>query len=249
VEIATGAHAGITSQVFSNTNATITLSDDLSEVLVAGTTPITVRPNWTLGTVFPNGEGFQKGTDASNSDNVIFFDPDTGGQLVYFFSSGANEWRTGSTPSNHKIIPPDSGIWIERKSTTGDFSVSLVGEVKTNQSAIYVGGNAATRRTIAPNLYPLDSVTLQNSGLYTGNATTGLLGGTTASNSDNIVVFDPVTGQQTVYFYSTSAGEWRTGLTGSNSVKIPANASVMIVRKSGRGPFIWYIPRPTMALN
>jgi uncharacterized protein (TIGR02597 family) len=249
VEIATGVHAGITSQVFSNTNSTITLTDDLSEVLVAGTTPITIRPNWTLGTAFPNGEGFQKGTTATNSDNVILFNPDNGAQLVYFYSTSANEWRSGLTPSNHVIIPPDSGVWVDRKSTSGNFTFKVTGEVKTNQSAIFIGGDAETKRTIAPNLYPLDSVTLQSSGLYTGSNSTGLAPGTNSNNSDNLVIFDPVTGSQTVYFYSSGANEWRTGSTPANTIRIPSNASVMIVRKAGRQPFVWYLPRPAMSLN
>lgn len=249
LEISTGDYAGITSQIIANSNSTLTLADDLSQVLVAGTTPVAVRPNWTLGTAFPNGEGFQKGSTPNNSDTLVLYNVDTGLPTTYFYNLSANQWRTGLTPANNAIIPPDSGIWIERKSTTSGFSIQLSGEVKVNQSAIFVGGNGATIRTLAPNLYPIDSVTLQNSGLYTGNSTTGLAGGTTPSNSDNLIVYDPSTSVPTTYFYNTSASEWRTGLNTANTVKIPANASVMIVRKSNRPPFVWYLPRPTMAIN
>jgi uncharacterized protein (TIGR02597 family) len=249
LEISTGDYAGLTSQIIGNTDSTLTLADDLSQVLEAGTTFVSVRPNWTLGTAFPNGEGFQKGTTASNSDNLILFDPDTGAQRIYFYSSSANEWRSGTSSSNNVIIPPDAGIWIERKSTVNGFSIQLSGEVKTIQSPIYVGGSAAIKRTIAPNLYPIDSVTLGSSGLYTGDPNTGLAGGSTASNSDNIIIFDPSTGAQTTYYYNTTFGEWRTGLTPSNSVKIPASSSVLIIRKANRPPFVWYAPRPPMALN
>lgn len=249
LEISTGDHAGITSQILSNTDSTITLADDLSEVLEAGTTPIAIRPNWTLGTAFPNGEGFQKGTNPSNADNIILFDPDSGLQNCYFYSNPANEWRVGSQSANDVVIPPESGVWIDRKSASSGFSIKLAGEVKVNQSAIYVGGNANLRRTLAPNLYPLDSVTLENAGLYTGNSQTGFHAATNPEDSDNLIVFNPETGLQTVYFYSAPAGEWRTGSTSANQVNIPPFASVMIVRKDSRSPFIWYLPPPQMALN
>lgn len=249
LEISTGDYAGITSQIIANSNSTLTLADDLSQVLVAGTTPIAVRPNWTLGTAFPNGNGFQKGTNPNNSDTLVLFNVDTGLPTTYYFNSSSNQWQTGLSSANNTIIPPDSGIWIERKSTTSGFSVKLSGEVKVNQSAIYVGGNKTTIRTLAPNLYPIESVTLENSGLYTGNSSTGLAGGTTPTNSDNLVIYDPITSLPTTYYYNTSVSEWRTGMNSANSVKIPANASVFIVRKNNRPPFVWYLPRPTMDIN
>lgn len=249
LEISTGDHAGITSQILSNTGSTITLADDLSEVLEAGTTPIAIRPNWTLGTAFPNGEGFQKGISPGTSDTIVMFNTENGQMIAHYFDSTANEWRTGLTPANNVVIPPDAGIWIERRSESNGFSIQLTGEVKVNQSAIYVGGNAEIRRTVAPNLYPLDSVSLADSGLYTGNPETGLMAGVSPGSSDYLIIFDPNTGAQTAYFYSSIADEWRRGLTPSNHVKIPAGASIMVVRQNNRKPFIWYIPRPFMALN
>lgn len=249
VEISNGTYAGITSSIIANTNSTLTLEDNINLVLVAGTTTVAVRPHWTLGTAFPNGDGFQKGTSPANSDTVTLIDPDTGDQNSFFYSSTANEWRSGFTSANNKVIPPDAGIWIERKSPSSGFSFKLTGEVKITQSAIYIGGNSPLRRTLAPNLYPLNSVTLQNSGLYTGNATTGLAGGTAPNVADNLVISDPVTGSQTTYYYNTAANEWRTAFSSSNNVQIPANSAVLILRKSGRPPFVWYVPRPSMNLD
>jgi uncharacterized protein (TIGR02597 family) len=247
-EVRDGNYSGLTSQIIANSASSITLADNISEIIDEGQL-IAIRPNWTLATAFPGGNGFQKGTTPTNSDTVVMFDPDTGNTTTYFFHLNFNEWRSGLTPSNNAVIPPDAGIWIERRSTSTGMSIQLTGEVKTTPSALYIGGNAATRRTLAPNLYPLDSVTLAQSGLYTGNVSTGLAGGTTPNNADNLIVYNPVSGNATTYFFNTNAQEWRSGLTPANDVVIPAGMSVMVVRKQNREPFLWQLPAPEMDLQ
>jgi hypothetical protein len=97
--------------------------------------------------------------------------------------------------------------------------------------------------------YPLASKRLADIALYTGNSATGVAGGTSAAAADTVTIYNPATGVGTAYFYNTTANQWRTGLTDASNVTIPDGAAVLVTRKSGRAPFTWYIPQPTMALN
>jgi uncharacterized protein (TIGR02597 family) len=249
LSIKNGSNAGDFSTIASNTANSITLSDDLNSVLSTSTT-FSVTPYWTLETAFPSGGGLQGGTSATAADNVIIYNSNFVG-TTYFYNSTAAQWRTGLTNSNNVIIPPGTGIAIERKQNT-PVAIKIPGSVPLGTSAVDVNGStsgSATRFTLVGSAYPLGSRTLSEIGLYTGDPTTGLAGGTSATAADNVLIFDPATGNSVTYFYNTTANQWRTGLTASNSVTIPEGAAVRIVRKNGRAPFTWYIPQPTMALN
>jgi uncharacterized protein (TIGR02597 family) len=249
LSIKNGSNAGDFSTIASNTANSITLSDDLNSVLSTSTT-FSVTPYWTLGTAFPSGGGLQGGTSVTAADNVIIYNSNFVG-TTYFYNSTLARWRTGLTDSNNVIIPPGTGIAIERKQNT-PVAIIIPGSVPLGASTVDVNGSAsgsATRFTLVGSAYPLASRSISEIGLYTGDSTTGLAGGSSVTAADNVIIFDPATGNPTTYFYNTTASQWRTGLTPSNSVTIPEGAAVRIVRKNGRAPFTWYIPQPTMALN
>jgi uncharacterized protein (TIGR02597 family) len=247
--LSNGDNAGEFSTIVANTANSITLADDLNSVL-ATTSTFSVTPYWTLGTAFPNGGGLQGGTSVAAADTVTIYNANFVG-TNYFYNSTANQWRTGITASDNVIIPPGSGLGIERKQEA-PVSLVLAGSVPLGASAVDVNGSVsgtATRNTLVGSAYPLASRRLADIGLYTGDAATGVVGGTSVAAADTVTIFNPATGVATVYFYNTTANQWRTGLTGSDNVTIPEGAAVLIARKNGRSPFTWYIPQPTMALN
>jgi uncharacterized protein (TIGR02597 family) len=251
IEFLNTANAGVISDITASTTNTITLADDVSSLLTAGTTTFKIRPHWTIGTVFGanNSAGLFGATTASAADNIQIQNATTGVKAIYFYNTSAAQWRNNFTDATNVVIPPDVGLIIERKVTSA-VSFTLVGEVKLGNSELaIVGGNAIQNVNIVPNPYPLNSVTLATSNLFTGSASTGVVGGTTASAADTLGIFNSGTGIITTYFYNTTAGQWRNNFTDSSSVVIPEGASVIITRKSGRPSFNWYVPQPTMNLN
>ena len=128
----------------------------------------------------------------------------------------------------------------------------IPGSVPLGTSSVDINGSSsgtATRNTLVGSAYPLASRRLADIGLYTGNSATGVFSGTSASSADTVGIFNPTTGVQTIYFYSSTNNRWQTGPSDASNITIPEGAAVLIARKNGRAPFTWYIPQPTMALN
>ncbi len=250
LEITNGTSSGVLVDIASNTTNTITLAEDVAALLTAGTSTIKVRPFHTFATAFGanNSAGFLGGTSAGAADNVSVLNPQTGGFTTYYYNTNNNRWQTGLADATNTVIRSDAAFQVERKLTTA-FSFTVVGEVKLGPTEVPVGGGtAAGNYTLAPNPYPLNSVTLANSGLYTGNAATGFQGGTSAAGSDNLSILNPQTGGFTTYYYNTNNSRWQTGLTDASNVVIPEGAGVQLFRRAGRPAFSWFVPQPTMNL-
>jgi uncharacterized protein (TIGR02597 family) len=241
-------NTGLVSEVLSTSGNTITLVDNINDAISAGVTTFNVTPYWTLSTAFPAGGGLTGGTAAASADTITIIPP-TGGALTYFYSTSFNQWRRGTTDSSNVVIPPGSGMQIIRKQV-GNVDVVLAGSVTLGPVEAIVGGATSTtsRNSFVANPFPLASKTLGTSGLYTGDPTTGVVGGSAAASADTVTIFDPSTGQALTYFYSTSFNQWRRGTTDSSNVTIPIGAAVQITRKANRGEFSWFIQQPDMAL-
>ena len=258
LEVVNGANAGrlsdIATTVNSQSESVITLADDLSGSLTAGSSSVKIRPMWTLGTAFGvnNSAGFQGGPTSTSADIIQLFNPTNGQSTLYFYNTTAQQWRRGAVDATNDVIPPDAGLRVERKAST-PVSFTLPGAVKLGPTGLFVqgGSNAANPQNsnYVPNPYPMNSVTLANSNLYTGDPATGVLGGATASQADTVSLYDTATGQFTNYFYKTTApAGWRTGAQDASNVVIPEGASVLIKRKNTQQSFIWYVPQPAMNL-
>ena len=248
LQVKSGASNGLISQIVATSATSITLADNLNDILQDNNTAFDIIPYWTLSTALPNGAGLKTGTSANAADTISMVDPQTGVVNTYFYHSTANQWRRGNTDSSHVLISPGAGLLVTRKDPAS-VSILASGTVPAGpiQADIAAASSGASRSTFVANPFPLPSVTLANSGLYTGNPATGVVGGTSANSADNVIIFDPSTGAANTYFYSTSAGQWRRGNTDSSNVTIPEGASVIVSRKAGRGAFEWYIPQPAYA--
>jgi uncharacterized protein (TIGR02597 family) len=249
LEIVNGANAGLISDIQSATTTSVTLADDVTAAVTAGTTIVRIRPLWTLATAFGanNSAGFQGGFSSSQADVIQVLDPATGLSSLYFYSTGNSRWQTGANDATNYIIPPDAGLRIERRANT-PVAFTLTGAVKLGPSALFVQGGNAASVNYTPNPYPLNSVTLGTSNLFTGNSTTGVIGGFTASQSDTVSFYDTASGISTSYFYHTGNAQWQTGSTPANDVVIPSGTAIVIKRKAGASSFNWFVPQPTMNL-
>ena len=263
VEVTNGPSAGLISDITSATTSSVTLADDLSGVIVAGTTTVKIRPMWTFATAFgaTNSAGFAGGTSPTGSADIIsLINPLTGASANYFYHSTAARWQTGLSDASNHVIPPDMALRIERKAGTA-LTLPLAGAVKLGTTGVFVqGGSSPKNLNYVPNPYPLASVALKDSNLYTGSAVTGLAGGANPASADNLSLFNTSTGLFTNYFFNTNFsdsnhpnGRWQTGLSDASNVRIPEGTAVLITRKSTspgeRGSFTWYVPQPAMALN
>ena len=258
IELTNGTTAGLTASVTATSAsdstqggaATITLDQNITSAITAGTTTFLVRPHWTFGTAFgpTNSAGFLGSVTPSRADSILILDPNTGASTNYYFSTSNNTWTSSGADATNAIIPPNAGLYIQRKATAS-LSVQVVGEVKLGQTGLgIVGGSSPSNISLIPNPYPLDSVSLANSNLYTGNAATGLVGSVTPSNADNLGILDTSTGAIANYYYNTTHSRWENSGNDASAVTIPSGSSVLITRKNNRPTFIWYVPQPAMNL-
>lgn len=247
--VANGANEGDFSSVVTNNTNSITIADNLTAILSNQVT-FEVIPYWTLDTALPAGGGLNGGANATAADTVALYNTNFIA-TTYFYNSTTNQWRTGITPSGNAIIPPGTGMLIDRK-TNAPASIVVVGNVPIGNSAVDVNGSTGpTRNTLVGSAYPLSSTNLAGIGLYTTNTNTGLAPGPNATAADTVQIFNPTNGVPTTYFVFTNAtnsGQWRTGITPSDNVVIPEGAAILIARKTNRPAFTWYIPQPPMNL-
>jgi len=255
IEITNGSGAGAMSTIVSSDNDhTLTLADNVSAVIdnAGGTTAFKTRPHWTFATAFGanNSAGFLGGGSASTSDIIQLLNPSTGALTSYYYNTNNNRWQTGLSDATNVIIPPDRGMLVVHK-TTSPVTFVLQGNVKLGATGLYITGGSASQTTasIINNPYPLGSVTLGTSGLYTGSASTGLVGAGSASTADTVGFLNPTTGALSSYYYNTNNSRWQTGLSDATNTVIPDGAAVLITRKNGGSSFTWYVPQPTMTLN
>ncbi len=248
LQILDGPNAGAISNIIANNSDTITLADDLGEVLLANETMFRIVPHWTMGTAFPGGGGLSGANSPTLADIVTIYPP-AGAPSTLFYNTTAGQWRRGLSDATHYTIPPGSGVMVTRKQS-GDVQISFLGSVATTPVEVQVGGGASPGAlTLVSNPHPINSLTLAQSGLYTGNLATGVAGGSSPTAADTVTIYNPQTGTGVNYFYNTTAGQWRQGLSNASEVTIPEGAAVLINRKNSRAPFSWYASPPSMGLD
>lgn len=244
IEFASGNLSGLICRIGSIDGEFLVLQEFV-EGGVSADTAFEIRPFWTLASAFPGGSGLKTGTTASVADNILMLNPDTGIQTSYFYHSINGRWQAGFSDASNIVIRPDTGIIIERKDSDSPKAIRWIGDVPRRNPLVFVGGDASPSRiSILPNPFPVSSATLQNLNLYTGDSSTGLESGTTATNSDNLVLVNPQTGQQVTYFFHSQNNRWQSGFADASSVVIPAGHAVYVVRKNARSPFLWEAPKP-----
>lgn len=200
-----------------------------------------IRKQWTIAGVFgaANSAGLQGGT-AVSADRLLVWNG--GGFDTYYYQTtgiGGTGWRNAaarSTDASGTVILPNQFFLVKRGQSAA-VSVNVNGSIKAGQTT---AGIAAGFNFIA-NPYAVD-MTLASCGIYTGNASTGLAGGS-AATADLVLLWNG-TGFDT-YFYQTSGGTgWRktTDLaTDAGATALPAGTG-FIVRRVNSGAFTWIMP-------
>ncbi|MBV9391188.1 MAG: hypothetical protein JOY96_04765 [Verrucomicrobia bacterium] len=252
VEIISGPHAGVMSNVVgtSGTTKILTTADDLS-TLLAGNEQFRVRKHQTIANVFGGADeiGLQGAPESAAADEVRIFDPAQQQFSVYYYQTGASGgtgWRSAtdaSTDASQTILYPDSGVMIVRK-TAGNLASTLAGNVKLGPTQVPIAGTI----NLAANLYPAGQLTLGRSNLYVGNANQGLAGAQEISLADEVYLFN---GNSFIQYYYKTGGSggtgWRSGtdaISDASGTQIAPGTALYIIRKAGRPPFTWTIPQP-----
>jgi uncharacterized protein (TIGR02597 family) len=226
----------------------ITLETPLPAGLAA---PIEYRiiSHWTLAAIFgeSNTAGLQGGNSLS-ADLVQLWNG-TGYDSFYYQTTGigGTGWRkVGDQTSNAgaTVIRPDQSVIIKRVAASA-LPLVVNGWVKTGQTSVDI----AAGFNFVPSPYS-EPMTLGSCGLFTGNAATGIAGGT-ATSADQVMLWNGAA-YDTFYYQNSGLGGigWRkVGVqsTDASSAGIAPGTSI-IVRRNGPSGFTWAIPQPPTGL-
>jgi len=170
IEITSGAYEGYSFDVSSNSATSVSVSG-LPSALNGTQVNYVIRPHLTLGDI-----------DSSNlpDGNVvlnIFNNPSTPALTYLYDSAGAWYDGNGNYLMNHVVIYPGTGISLNN--TSGSFSITFSGSVKSTKTAVPVYKNAAvnlvgpmnpsTSTTLTAWSAPLPTDTVANILSSTGN--------------------------------------------------------------------------------
>jgi hypothetical protein len=239
-----GASQGINTAVIDTVGASSELYlQDALPAAVANGSSVRIWKLWTIGDAFgaTNTAGLQGGTSVNTAD-AILIPNSTGGYDQYYYSTGGFAgvgWRrNGGGNTNRAGLPLylTDGFLISAKAPK---SITITGQVKSGATTIVLD----TGNNFITNLCPVNAGgaspstegrTLGNSGFYTGNAQTGLAGGTSLNVADVVLIWNGTGYDQ--YYYSTGgfAGVgWRRN-GGGNTDRAPTalpDGSFIIVRR------------------
>jgi uncharacterized protein (TIGR02597 family) len=250
VEIVSGPGAGTTFDIQLTTAATkmLTLVQNLPGTVTA---PVSfkIRKHWTLATVFgANNEGGLTGGDVTTADRILV----QNGAIYdayYYQTSGVGGigWRKAGEPSvdaSGTVFVPEEGLILKRNQSAS-VNIVLMGAVKTGQTSVPV----LTGSNTLGNVYAAN-MTLADSGLFTGDAATGIAGGSVTS-ADQVLVWNGTT-YDTYYYQTAGIGGvgWRKAgapSLDSSAAVIPVGTSVILKRKTASG-FNWIIPQHPASL-
>jgi uncharacterized protein (TIGR02597 family) len=249
-----GPVKGALSWINANTATTITTNDNLSSA--GDGASYRVWKAYTMATLFgnpPASSVLGGGESATTADSVQILDPISNTYTNFFFKNagkGGTGWQSSdvaiTSPANYAIHPNDGMVILRKQATDGELVIS--GSVKTGATMVRVEGNGtSTILNILANQIPVDQLTLGASGLYTGNATTGLKGGESATTADNLLIFNADTNEYTTFYYKNS-GKGGTGWISSDpailtpaTYPLPSTGALLIQRKAGNA-FNWTVP-------
>ena len=224
----------------------------LAKPLAAGiATPVgyRIRKHWTLASVFgaTNSAGLQGGTPVT-ADQIQVWNG-TGYDVYYYQTSGigGTGWRKvgdQSTDASATVIEPGNSL-ITRRGASGAATITLTGMVKTGVTTVKI--TAGYNFVPNPNAV---AMTLTSCALYTGDASTGLAGGS-ATTADQIMLWNG-TGYDSYYYQTSGIGGtgWRkSGVqsTDASATSIAPGTS-FIVRRLNPGNFDWVIPQHPASL-
>lgn len=242
VEIASGAYAGVWTDIIASDAGELTTNDPLGDLLNGGET-IKIRRFTTLSDLFGanNEAGLLAGVTIARADVIrVYHAAGDEGYWYYNGSQGGEAgWYDSSwNPAADAVIAPGEGVILQRRSAEA-LPLYFTGAVKTGPLSIVV----EKARSFIGGVTPVD-ITLENSQLYTGSATGGFVGGVSLARADRLLVYG--NGPGVVYWYydgsqGGNAGWYDDSWNPSDDAVIPGGATFAIERTQGDA-FQWFLP-------
>ena len=232
IEITSGENIGITSTIIDTTSTSIVTFDDLSS-LVNANDSFVIRKYTTIADVFGanNEAGLQGGGTLGAADNILIYN--SGAQKFdrYYYKNaglGANSWRSSiSGEKSNTILYPGSALIIE-SIRPDDLEVIVTGIVQPNDAVLPIERDY----NFISSHFPTDVTLNQMFGPDGGP----LVGGSTASQADRILVPNDNGGYDSYYFKTSGLGanQWRsTSISGDQGDSVIAEAGdIIIIRRS-----------------
>ena len=243
VEVTNGAGEGAWTNIIGNTASEITVVDNMTSFVTAGTSTIKIRKHVTVSDFFgaTNSAGLLPGGDAGTADEVFFIEPGGNPALTTeVFYDGAGWTDLNFNPAATKPIEPGQGLLVARKTATPK-SFVYTGYVKTGKSMIQVAQGA--------NVVSIPSAvgyTLASSGLRgTGNSNgVGVTSGGDAGTADEVFLFD-VSPTGISHFFDTSWNDIDFNPAGTKVVK--EGTAAYVIHKSPAPSYNWVAPAVVIA--
>lgn len=258
LEVGSGTLEGAMTNIVSISSNTLTTGDDLSADLSIGDT-VVVRKLETIDSFFGSDNSYGLKTSATGDlaadepDILYVLDPETQQTTRHFYSSfpGFEGWYNAVSfaASGDTVLYPESGVAVLVEGP--DVDVIHYGAVKSGafDVAVFSGFNlmSVLNPISSDSTDESRSLTLGNSGLYTGNSSTGVTPSPDGDPSvaDQIYILNPDTQVTRRYFYVTFPGSegWYDAVSfaAADSVRLDAGSAFYLKRSSG-GAFNWSQP-------
>lgn len=253
ISTTTPGHSGVMGQITSTTagttNSSLTTTENLFTFAAIGDT-IRIRKDLTLADVFgaTNSAGLLASSgDASTADEILLYNG--AASVSYFYYTGSPGfpagWYNSTTfdPAGTVVLAPHQGVVIKKK-TTGGVTFTSNGAVKTGNTLFPVVNGLNVLGTVSA-----QGLTLATSGLYTGDANTGVKPSSgDASTADELVLYP--SGSPVSYFYYTGSPGFPAGWYNSTTFD-PADAvsiapgTAFVLNRKGGVAFNWTLPSPS----
>jgi len=235
---------GFIDDIVSNDANNIYTANNDSTAFASGDS-VKIYPHWTINAVFGAANtvaNLTPSTSPGTADDIDIFNPVTKGTTTYYFRTGKG-WRNATSAiidCGQIPLYIDQGIILARN-PAGDTNTAfqLVGGVKIGQTQIpvYTGVNL-------PSEVYASSVTLTNSGLFTGNNATGFTPSLSPGTADNVVI---LTGPSAGTYYWRTGKGWRnatSAIVDAGPTPLALGNSFVIQRLTSSGTFTWVAPAP-----
>lgn len=219
LEVTSGAKSGLTVEITSWNQSTLTTIDNLVAAGVVVTDKYVLRKAPTLEEVFgTTGSVLQRSNNSLLAD--IVWVPKSNGQYDRYFLNNSSLWRNaaGGAAPNVPFVYLD-GIFLQKRNA-GNIDLVVTGQVKTSATRV----SLISGFNLVGNPYPAGT-TLQNSGLDANLA-----------RSNNSLLADIVwlpsgVGTYNRYFVNTS-GVWRNAAGGAAPADVALTSAMFIQRRS-----------------
>ncbi|MGJ8656159.1 MAG: TIGR02597 family protein [Akkermansiaceae bacterium] len=263
----TGTLEGRTFDVTANGTDTVTVDQDgdtdIEDLIddAGATDNFEIRPHWTLGTAFPNGEGIPKTTTFSVIKGIVQFREVTVGtnipitkEYTYFDSSTDDTldgWYLPNSPESGKkdnIVLSSKTFYVFRNNDTADYTPNIIGDVPlvdfSNSLDNHLIENDSYKAIAFPVALTLTQSRLVESGAFKPTTSFSLRDGDTLqAYTYPITIFNQPISTEYVYFDSSddSLDGWYLPNSPENGKK-----DDVTVFQPGRGYIIRTVGRDTV---